>query len=547
MNFSEAYEKYYAILNSSYRTGNMVIHDNISTSSENSLITETNNLITVFLGMVEKLRDYEKRKEEQYLRKWLDKLSNAQEPNGQKLKDLLAPLILTEDQNFTQAFQLVELWRQGFIHDVESIPQIYEDWREEFTQFSNKTIVTSARAAVEELANNGELITLTPPQLMDKIIQRIELDWENTNSGYSKENFQTFLNNFSPYLVSIVRDMKEFRVKETKKRGRIDPWGNGSNLGTIFKIKEQKDLQETISSKIITGLVNGLSQEMSLVAFAKGASTARASRELRFLNEKVMNLATETDVYSVLTFDLGNNSEAVAKIAAMQQDKDIQELISNSDYKNNFIIHYSSKDLTIAEANSSSVTAKIKGEGGFGSKVIALQEMGNAAGKADEVHDLIFKAVNIGHQLLYSNYQDKLIDLITAALTSLTFSFMFDDFERQFEHIENNIEGNNTELNLYIISGNYYPASDILQILYNYVNSLRAGNKIGKKFIDIGFKPSSMEVDKYIYQKQKKLNGDALWADVRDAVMADAKMKVVLATNYLKELTYAIQKGDNLL
>ena len=87
---------------------------------------------------------------------------------------------------------------------------------------------------------------------------------------------------------------------------------------------------------------------------------------------------------------------------------------------------------------------------------------------------------------------------------------MFDDFERQFEQIRGKVNQNNTEINLYAISGNYYPASDILTTLYNYVESLSKGNKM-KSFINIGFKPSKKSAWDIYLEKKKTNYGEELW------------------------------------
>ena len=525
MTYADAYKNYYAILKSGYSYKGLEMPTDYSVESASY---ETDQLVDTFVSMINSLRRYERDKEEHYLLLWLDKFKNAVDDKGQKLYEILRPLVVGPKPNFTKAFEIVELWRQGFISKVQSFEQIFNEWQLEFMQFSNKFIKTSAEKAIKKLGN--DVVNLTPQQLIESILATIKEDWNKKyNTGKERElNFSKFMKDFDPYLTQIIADMKG--IKEV--------WDNKNiTLGEAFKIKEPKSLHASLKAKIIDGLVNGLSQEMFLVAFGEGASTARTQRELTYFSGKKQWVPTETDVYAILNFDLETNKNLTDKIKNMAQDSDIQLLIKSSDVANNFIIHYSSKDLSVSEnsGSKSSIVAKIKGEGSIDSKIPALEQMGRAMGNYEAVHDLIFKIVNSGKDLIYDGTPG-FIDKLSKGLTSLTFSFMFDDFERQFEQLRGNIEAQATELNLYMISGNYYAASDILFYLAQFVQG-----ELKKSLISIGLKPTKTNF--YLTEKNLDLLPEKeRWITVRNDVMADTKMQVRMMTDNLRSLTYAIDR-----
>ena len=533
MNFQDAYEKYYAILRSSYvaQQGELYLKSPVLQEAE----AEQQKLVNVFLEMVDKLAHFERQKEQAYIAKWVESFRNK---GLTKLANELQVVLNSPDGiNFSQAFEIIELYRQGFIEDIDNFQDTFTNWQKEYSQFSNKFIKKTMEAKLDSLG--ARLVDMTPKELLEELTSSVSDAWDTTYSGsQDSARFSTFLNSFNNDLVKIVKDMGDIRGNGSPEE--VDRNFNGP-LGLVFKIKEPKALNISLKAKLIDGLVNGLSQESFLALFGMGASTARTQRELRYFTKKLTQLVpTETDVYAALSFELNPNEAIINKIKNLERDVDIQALLESTEAENNFIIHYSSKDLTISEGSKSSVRAKIKGQSSLDSKIDALEQMGRAANKEKFIHELIFEAINTGKDLLYSD-QKEILQQVSDSLTALSFSFMFDDFERQFEQIVKNENSKTVELNLYMISGNFFAISDILFILYDFVKHelVDSNGKPVKSIISVGFKPAPNNY--YNSPEVSNLVGEARWEFVRDMTIRNTMMEVRMATNTLKQLIYNIK------
>ena len=83
----------------------------------------------------------------------------------------------------------------------------------------------------------------------------------------------------------------------------------------------------------------------------------------------------ETDAFVVLNGDLQIDSDIIGEINEIKENEEIRELI-NTLPSDDFVIHYSSKDLSIAEESGGSIRAKIKGDGSLDSKIKVLESLG---------------------------------------------------------------------------------------------------------------------------------------------------------------------------
>lgn len=506
-----AYEGYYAVQKETVESGGIFEGVNFKAISPD-LSALAEDLVNKFVHTINGLIQFEAKKERAFLLQYYEKYKGIDSDLEKQLKQYL----FSEPAQLSKAFELVEIHRHKIANEYNNLELNLEKWDKEYlTSFNNKFFVDTCTEAIQKLDNMG---AMTPEQVLNYMIQYVQEKYPN--EAY-RINFNHFMETYAPALTDIVRNTKSFQ-------GKL--WTLPINSIKFVKDGEPNQaIQDAFISKIVAGLVNGLGQEEFLVSLG-GASTARATNKLTFFlpdkrgKSKTMNLPTETDVYMALTGDFQINEDVRNAITAAKTNKDIRDIINNSAY-DDFVIHFSSKDLSIAESGGGAVNAKLKGEGSLDAKIRTLEELGAAMNASSQVHELIFEAVNTGAELLYSN--SGTIDDVSRGLTSLTFGFMFEDFAEQIEQM--NTQSTTNELHIYMISGQYFTISEVLKVLRDQIISWRGSPT---KLINIGFKPAPISY--YEQLKNTTPEGITRWNAVREATIKNTMMKVMMNVTNLR-------------
>lgn len=517
-NYQEVYNNYYAVLKSALalKGGEILDMSDIQTSlTDNDMGYDT--LYETFLTYLLELANFEQSKEQTFLSNYLAQFSKDVE-----LQQKVAQITNAEGTiNISQLFNVIEQHRQTQYARLHELPLELTKWQENFEQFSNKFFNEACIETMNEL--ESQLGSLTPQQLTAKLMAGVQTKWEKKfNRGNKSEAFSVFMKQFDPTLTELVKSMNVFKGM----------WNTPLVSVPSFEGQGTAKIKEGIISQVIKGIVNGLSQEETIVLFG-GVSTARTKRTLQYFDSAIkQSVPTETDAYVSLSMNFGINEEITQAIAQAQTDEQIRDYF-NSSAEEGWVIHYSSKDLSIRESSKSgAITAKLKGEGSFASKIPILEQMGKAMNNEGKMHKLIFQAINTGKDLIYDSAA--YVDEVARSLTSLTLSFMFEDFDDQFRQMVSSDHSTIQELHVYLISGQYYTISDILLSLYTWIKD--DWKRPAKRIIRIGFKPAPSVAASYLQFADKGITGKALWETVRNETIKQTKMSVYMQITNLKQM-----------
>ena len=505
---AEAISSYYAVYketissdgifaNASFNAANISTEDKIS-SIKNDFIAILNRLIA-----------YEKSKELRFISAFLNKYGIDKE-----FRSLLEGCLKNDD--FTKAFNYIHIKQHNIKEGIQQLPYDLEKWNEYMESYLNLFIEKTAEKAIQSM-NNIE--NMSPNLIAQKMLKYLNDNYEG--EAKYKDNFENFITTFGQELMPLLKDNNTF--------GKAN-WNTPMNKIKIGKetFSSNQSMKDTYISKIVQGLVRGLSQEEIIVDFYGGASTARASRELKFFSGRKQTVQTETDAYLILDFNLEPDKYANDTIKRLQNDTTIRNFL-DSNPQDNFIIHYSSKDSSIALSTSNGNATrigKIKGSGSLDSRIPTLQELGSAEGfSSDSIDKLIFTIINNGAGLVN---EGEGLDEIIKAITNLIIGFMFEDFDIQIQNMSVGNANNATSLNeihLYFLTGKFVPISAILEKFIQQIN-----NELSSNVVHVGIKPSST-----LYTSKEEY-GKNRWDFVRSKTISQTTMDIHILNSLLKNL-----------
>ena len=457
-----------------------------------------------FVAILRKLINYEKGKELNLIKAFLDKYGIDLE-----FRSLLEGCLKNND--FTKAFNYIHIKQHNIQEGVAKLPYNLEKWNEYMQSYMNIYIKKTAEEAIKNMNDIGNM---SPEAIAKEMLNYLRINYKG-ESNY-KNNFMNFMQTFEDELMPLLKENKVFGGKN---------WNIPTNQIELEKSKASTNqtIIEKYTSIIIAGIVNGLSQEEFIVSTYGGASTARATRKLNFFSGKSQNVQTETDAYLVLDFGLTANKQANEMIKQLQTDTAIKNFI-NQIPENDFIIHYSSKDASISLASKGTGSAKIgkiKGKGSLDSKIPVLQNLGMEGGfSPNNIDNMIFTIVNNGAGLVN---EGKGINEITQAITTLVIGFMFEDFEDQLQNMVSGLSNN--EVHLYFLSGKFVPISAILEQFIAQIEKT-----ITNKVVSVGITPA-----KTLYTSKAEYGKDR-WNFVREKTIGATQMDIYILNNLLNNL-----------
>ena len=501
---SEAVSSYYAVYQETTESGG--IFSGAGFNAANFSIEDKMSAIrNDFLDVLQRLINYEKSKEEKFIQAFIKKYELDQE-----LVDLLQACLSNYD--FVKAFNYIHIKQHNLKEGIAKLPYDLEEWNKYMQSYMNIYIKKAAEEAISTIDDIG---TKTPEQIAQHIFAYIKDNYEGELKY--KDNFTTFMQTFEQELLPILQANNKFGGNN---------WNIPTNEIKIGKKKfaTNKSIIDAYVPAIIDGLVNGFSQEEFIVSLFGGASTARATRELKFFSgRKSQNVQTETDAYLILGVDLLPNQNANNCIKQLQTDKSISDFI-NTIPENNFVIHYSSKDASIGLSSLNTASAKIgkiKGMGSLDSKIPILRELSSDQGFSQQnVDNMIFTIVNNGVDLVNAGEG---LDQAIQAITTMVIGFMFEDFDDQ---IKNMVSGlSNNELHLFFLTGRFVPISAILEKF-----KLQIMGKLNKNVVTVTIKPSGTlftSNDEY---------GETRWSFVRNKTISNTQMGIFILNNLFNEL-----------
>ena len=507
---AEAISSYYAVYKETINSdgifaGASFNAANISTEDKMASIKRE------FISVLNRLIAYEKSKESRLIYAFLDKYGIDKE-----FRSLLEGCLKSGD--YTKAFNYIHIKQHNIKEGIKQLPYDLEKWNEYMDSYLNLFIEKTAEKAIQSIDN---IENMSPHTVAQQMLKFLSDNYEG--EAKYKDNFENFMTTFGQELMPLLKDNNTF--------GKAN-WDIPMNEIKIGKEKfnSSQSIKDTYISKIVQGLVRGLSQEEIIVSFYGGASTARASRELNFFSGRKQTVQTETDAYLILDLELEPNKQANDTIKKLQSDAVIRDFL-DSDPQKNFIIHYSSKDSSIALSTSNGNATrigKIKGSGSLDSRIPTLQELGSAEGfSPDSINKLIFTIINNGAGLVNEGQG---LDEIIKAITNLIIGFMFEDFHIQIQNVSVGAGNGATPLNethLYFLSGKFVPISTILEEFIKQIE-----NELSNDVVRVGIKPSGT-----LYTSNQEYGRDR-WDFVRSKTISQTNMDIYILNSLLKNLGF---------
>lgn len=502
---SDAIKQYYAVYQETIEPGGIFEGESFNPANF-SIEDQMSTIKQEFVGVIRRIKEYESEKEEKMINAFIEKYQKVDKDLGALLKNCI------KNGDFTSAFNYIHIFLRNLQDGINKLPYDLKEWVNYMQPYMNVYIRKTAEEAINNMKDIG---SKTPKEIAEYTIKEIRNNYKGDPKYAS--SFENFMNDFENAYFEL--------VKSNKKFGKTN-W-NVPTMDFIVE-KEKVTTNEAITEKyvaaILDGLLNGLSQEEFVVSIFGGASTARASRTLKYFTGKEQLVPTETDMYLALTVGLTADKDINKMIAEATNDADIRKILSDAP-EDDFIIHYSSKDSSIVLDKSnkpSDKIGKIKGTGSLDSRIGALTDLASKSNviSRDNIDRVIFTIINNGIGLVN---QGAGLDQAIQAITSLTIGYMFEDFDDQISYMGKG-ESNN-EIHLYFLSGRFVPISTVLSLLIEQIEGA-----LSKDIIKVSISPSNEQFF------SEDSSPQARWTWVRNKTISNTKMTIIMANQLLLQL-----------
>lgn len=514
---ASAYEGYYAVLNEQIQKkyGEVFFSPSEYSYFDTQLEYVLNEAKNNFETFLKRLIDYEKVKEKKFINKFIKKYGQLDKDLEDKLKKCL------ENNNFSEAFTYIHIVQHNLQNEFNQIDYNLESWLNYVKGYLNVTIKTIMTEGVFSIPKDS-FLNMTPKEIFDHVLKYTEqelLKDEKKSIVFSK-----FLEQFSSKLFTLVENNSKFGKKLFNKPIIKNKWRMDSK-------NNNKTPQERYVDVIVEGLVNGLSAEEFQVILFGGVSTARTTRKQNFFTGKSREVSNETDSFLIFNSDLEIDEEVTKNLKEITKNEEIRKLI-NELPEDDFVIHYSIKDISIAEEKGENpIVTKIKGKGSIDSRIPALESLGMVSNTYSEIHGLIFSIINSGLDLLYSGNIGN-IENFKESLSYLVVAYMFEDMDEQVKKMISSNGAGGQELHLYMISGRYVTISNLLEKMLNSINSIKV-----TPVIRVGITPAKTNYWEELPKSAFKEPYQNRWEEVRNKTIQNTYMSVsLLSSNILKLL-----------
>ena len=369
----------------------------------------------------------------------------------------------------------------------------------------------------EDILNEAEQIFLekaqdTASEIFQQNLQDVWIEWK-----------KIFLKNLSN------SEFGSFNEKNTLRQYK-NAMGRANKLITGKATKTGKNKYKTVNqfanSIFYNLLMNGLSSELYLDIGNGTVRVGDVKKEYKTITGNKTSVGNiQTDAISIFSEDIqvqANFKEEIQKIMQSEQQnihQQIQKALKIYD-EDNFIIHYSAKDLYY---RSTERRVTIRQEANLDSRMYELQKLSSIIGKGS-ITDLLFAIANIGAGAILEKKTKDVKDAIVA----LCATWMFEDYEDTFTQIATGVTNNH--LHIYFINGNYYTVSEILNLTIAQLEKQDAN-----KLILVSLKPSTKDPYEDV-NHSKQIKGIPRWEYVRSENLNEGKLGIRMNTKILEDM-----------
>ena len=487
-------------------------------------------------NILESLYEKESSKEENFLNELLRKI----QVNDPEFYPTVQSLV--RSRNFSKAFNAIKRRREGLYDIQKDFSTNIDKFANEWSKNQNKAFLTAFQNAItggkggiggrdltKILDNN--MLNKTFEEILEEsrqifmenarqtasynMIENLDKVWDLINE-YFRNTLQdkglNMTNNLKNYYDKVIvgKDKEWIKVKNRKKGQRYN--------------KTVAQLAKKIAEDMI---LNGLSAELYLTLDG-GAHTGQIKKQYKsYSGAQTTTGSIQSDVIelwnSEFEVDL-DMTDSIKKILLEEKNdiyKKVEKLLDIYS-ENNFIIHYSSKDLNIM---STEKRAAIRGTQSFDSRLEELEQIAIEI-NGRKIKDLIFSIINTTKGLIFSNNSD--IEKVKESITAVCAAWMFEDYKETFRQIQSGITNN--RLHCYFINGNYYLVSDILKMVLNQIEQTQK-----ERIVTVSLSPGSKNVYGTVVNRGDTF-GIPRWDAVRQESLLSGTIGIRMNTLVLEEI-----------
>lgn len=487
-------------------------------------------------NILESLYEKESSKEENFLNGLLRKI----QVNDPEFYPTVQSLV--QSRNFSKAFNAIKRRREGLYNIQKDFSTNIDKFANEWSKNQNKAFLTAFQNAItggkggiggRDLTKilNNNMLNKTFEEILEEsrqifmenarqtasytMIENLDKVWDLIND-YFRTTLQdkglNMTNNLKNYYDNIIvdKDKEWIKVKNRKKGQRYN--------------KTVAQLAKKIAQDMI---LNGLSAELYLTLDG-GAHTGQIKKQYKsYSGAQTTTGNIQSDVIelwnSEFEVDL-DMTDSIKKILLEEKNdiyKKVEKLLDIYS-ENNFIIHYSSKDLNIM---STEKRANIRGTQSFDSRLEELEQIAIEI-NGSKIEDLIFSIINTTKGLIFSNNSD--IEKVKESIVAVCAAWMFEDYKETFRQIQSGVTNN--RLHCYFINGNYYLVSDILKMVLNQIEQTQK-----ERIVTVSLSPGNKNVYGTVVNR-----GDAFgiprWDAVRQESLLSGTIGIRMNTLVLEEI-----------
>lgn len=500
--------------------------------------------ISSMLELLHTLREKEAEKEDRFF-KWY-RTQIAQKDKG--FLNTFDRLYTAND--YSALMTAIENRRRNLYDARSSFNKNLTSWMEQWNKNQNRAFIDAfTKNLYSDEVNNKKLSQLTDSQILDMTFDTLI---ENARKNFLEIAYKTATESFSQELDKVWDLLKQMiqqnlesgskfqsTTLDTSLRTFINQVKKTSSGDKILKVKSKSTKQYTryktfkqFITGLITPMINGMSAELYLDLGEGTVRTGNVQQRNKGITGNITSVNTKSDDIGIFsdTTEITTNfeqemNEILNKVKTVYYE-DIQERIKLYE-DDNFIVHYSSKDL-YRQPNTKYDVSLRSGDSSLDTAFYQLRQIASVLQEGN-IEDLLFAMANAGE----GGYMQDNTEGIERAIVGLCATWMFEDYEDTFAQIQTGVTNNH--LHVYFISGLYYTVSDILNLTIEQLEKVNANTLVYVKF-----KPSSKDPYPDI-QYDRSIRGIPRWVHVRNENLKAGRLTVRMNTKVLQNMLLNIK------
>lgn len=494
--------------------------------------------ISAMLKLLTKLRNKESEKEDRFFR-WYRTQIAQKDPGFLNTFDRLYTA-----NEYSALMTAIENRRRHLYDARKSFEKNLTSWMAQWNKSQNRAFIEKFTENLYSDFDGKTIEDLKHSDILNMTFQQI---FDNAKQNFLNSAYKSAEESFTTELDKVWIELEKLFRRNLEHDGRVQQINMNSSLRSYIqqvrntakgekflttKDKRKKDntnyktLKQLITS-IVSPLINGMSAEIYLDIGEGTVRTGNVQQRNKGISGRVTSVNTKSDDIAIfsdtieITANFEQEMEEILNKARTVYYEDIAERIKLYD-EDNFIIHYSSKDL-YRQPNTKYNVSLRGADSSLDNAFYQLKQIASVVQKGN-INDLLFAMANAGE----GGYMQDETKGIERAIVGLCATWMFEDYEDTFAQIKTGVTSNH--LHVYFISGLYYTVSDILNLTIEQLEKADANT-----LVHVTFKPSTKDPYPDV-QYDRSIRGIPRWEYVRNKNLQASSLSVSMNTKILEDM-----------